>query len=486
MTTTDATHRARPAAEPSPYLEGPYRPVADEVTADLTVTRGALPDDLEGLFVRNGANPAFTPPGRYHWFDGDGMLHGVRFGGGMATYRNRWVRTAGLEADLEAGEARKTGILERPDLFAPDGPYKDTGNTDVVRHGRSLYALWWLSGSAHEISLPDLETVGVSDFGGTLTTSINAHPKVDPTTGELLFTSYSMLPPHLTYGVISPEGRVVHHEPVELPGPRLQHDLAITPSWSVLFDMSLSWDPEQLAKGRTHLRFFRDVPSRIGLAPRWGSGADVRWFEVEPFFMYHVVNAWEEGDEVVLVGYRMTDPLVGDPENERPDEGVPHLAHLRLEPVLWQWRCDVARGTATEGPLSDAMAEFPRINDGWLGTRNRWSYSPTVAPGETLAFDGLVRHDLETGATATHGYATGWLGGEATFAPSTDPGRTAEDDGYLVTLVTHAETGRSEVQVFDARRLEDGEVAALEVPQRVPLGYHAEWVPAGAYADPPG
>jgi carotenoid cleavage dioxygenase-like enzyme len=478
MTVTDqgTAHAVR-----SPYLEGPYRPVHTETTADdLRVVAGEVPADLEGVFVRNGSNPAFEPRGRYHWFDGDGMLHGVHFAGGRAAYRNRWVRTAGLAADEAAGEARLTGILERPDLSAPGGPFKDTGNTDVVRHGGKLYALWWLSGQAHEIDVPSLETVGVTDFGGTLTTTINAHPKVDPGTGELVFTSYAMLPPYLTVGVIDPGGRVVRNDPVDLPGPRLQHDLAITPRFSVLFDMSLTWDLEQLLRGRTTLRFYRDVPSRIGLAPRHGPAAEVQWFEVAPFFMYHVVNAWEDGDEVVLVGCRMVDPLVGDPDNEAPDEGVPHLAHLRLEPVLWEWRLDRVTGSARERAVDDTLAEFPRINDGFVGRPNRWSWSPTFADLPTLAFDGLVRHDLTDGSTVTHRHPEGWFGGEAVFAPSSDPQRTAEDDGYLITFVTEAATGASEVHVLDAHDPAGGPVVRLEVPARVPHGYHTEWVPAAA------
>ncbi|MET1048437.1 MAG: carotenoid oxygenase family protein, partial [Acidimicrobiales bacterium] len=130
----------------SPYLSGSYEPVQTEITADLEVVAGALPDDLAGCFVRNSSNPRFEPEGRYHWFDGDGMVHGVHLGNGTATYRNAYVRTAGLADDEAAGRCLTTGILEQPDLSRPGGPWKDTANTDLVFHAGQLLAVWWLGG----------------------------------------------------------------------------------------------------------------------------------------------------------------------------------------------------------------------------------------------------------------------------------------------------------------------------------------------------
>src|SRR5438445_2161182 len=88
-----------------PYLAGNYAPQLEEISAANLAVVGRLPDDLAGTFVRNGSNPRFTPKGRYHWFDGDAMLHAVQFEAGRATYRNRFVRTRGLAAEIEAGHA---------------------------------------------------------------------------------------------------------------------------------------------------------------------------------------------------------------------------------------------------------------------------------------------------------------------------------------------------------------------------------------------
>ena len=456
----------------SPYLSGSYEPVQTEITADLDVVAGDLPDDLAGCFVRNSSNPRFEPKGRYHWFDGDGMLHGVHLGGGSAVYRNAFVRTTGLADDEAAGESLTAGILEQPDLARPGGPWKDTANTDLVFHAGQLLAVWWLGGEPYVIRLPELETQGIQTYDGKRRCGLSAHPKVDPVTGELIWFDYQPLPPYLTYGVISPDGELVHQAEITLDGPRLQHDIAITERYSVLMDMSMMWDPDALAVGRVRLGFFPDKPTRFGIIPRYGTDADVRWFEAGAMFMYHTVNAWEEGDEVVLVGCRIEQPFASE-----DDVGgtVPTIASLRLAPAFWEWRFDLKTGATRERPLDDAMAEFPRMDNRRLGRRSRYSYHQVCAPRSTLQFEGVTKYDLDDGcSTRTYRYPRGWFGGETVFAPRS--GSTAEDDGYLLTFVAEEATGASELYVLDAQRLADGPVARLAVPQRVPTGYHTWWV----------
>jgi carotenoid cleavage dioxygenase-like enzyme len=476
MSTTDAV---RPATEErSPYLEGNYAPIQFEITAEhLPLAWGELPADLAGMFVRTGSNPRFEPSGRYHWFDGDGMLHAITLQDGEASYRNRYVQTAGLQADIAAGRSLREGIMERPDMTAEGGPWKDTANTDLVFHNGRLLALWWLSGSAHQIRLPDLETIGTWDFNGTLQCNMGAHAKVDPRTGEMAFIDYGPVPPYLRYGLISADGCVEHLTAIELPGFRLQHDIALTERYAVLFDMSMTWDPALLKTGRMKLEFFREQPSRIGLLPKRGKGSELRWFEVAPFFMYHAVCAWEDGDEVVLVGCRIDDPT-GSTYAGRSGRETPLLGHLRLEPALHEWRLNLRTGTVRETQLDDRLAEFPRINDALIGGRARFNYHGRFADAPTLLFDGIIKYDLDTMAVDEFDYPAGWYGGEPSFAAA--EGATEEDDGYLLTFVTEEATGRSELYVIDARTLQAA--ARIAIPQRVPTGYHTRWVSAAELA----
>ncbi len=452
----------------NPYLQGPFAPVHAEVDAHDLPVIGELPRDLHGMFVRNGSNPRFAPEGRYHWFDGDGMLHGLRLDGGTASYANRWVRTRGFREEEAAGKALWTGIMERPDLSRRGGPFKDTANTDLVFHDGRLLALWWLGGRCHAVALPSLETLGVQDFKGTLKGGVSAHPKRDPITGELMFMTYGVMPPYLTYGVVSGEGEVVLREPIAIPGARLQHDIAVTERHTILMDLPLLWDPELLARGKTRVRFRRDMPARFGIVPR--RSTDVRWFEAASCYMYHTINAWEEGDTVVLVGCRIDDPIPEAPD----DRPIPHLDVLRLMPYLHEWRFDLATGEVKERQLDDVMTEFPRMDNRRLGRRTRYAYAPRIAAARELLFDGVIKYDTEAGTQAAYGYGPGRFGGEVVFAPK--DGSSAEGDGYLVTFVHDVREGRSEAVVLDAKDVAKGPLARVLLPARVPIGYHAWWV----------
>jgi carotenoid cleavage dioxygenase len=460
-------------AAPRPYLEGNYAPVHTELSsAALRVVSGEIPRDLFGTYARIGSNPQFAPRSRHHWFDGDGMVHAVSFGDGKARYDNRWVRSDAFLAEQKEGRALWNSVMERPDFENPRGPFKDAANTDLVYFGGKLLATWWLGGEPYRLALPSLETCGKETFGGKVKT-MSAHPKLDPVTGELLFFDYKPYPPYLSYFVANAKGEVTHATTLSFDGPRLQHDMAITERFTIFFDMSMMLDPKLLAQGRSKIAFLRDRPSRIGVLPRYAPGSEVRWFEVSPFYMYHQINAWEDGERVVILGCKIEDPLAGDEHNPKTD--APTIGFLRLDPALVRWTLDLATGTAKEEQLDDTAAEFPRMDNRALGRRSRFAYAPKLAKAPTLLFEGVLKYDTDTGSAVEHRYADGWFGGETPFAPR--EGSEGEDDGYLVTFVVNEASGESEVHVLDARDVARPPVCRIAIPQRVPTGYHAWWVP---------
>ncbi len=460
-------------SELSPYLTGDYAPVDDELAVDALPVEGELPRELRGTYVRNGPNARQAPRGRYHWFDGDGMLHALSFDGGRASYRNRWVRTAGLAADEEAGRALWTGLLELTRDNPRGAPYKDTANTDVVVHNGSLICLWYICGVPYRVDPRTLETLGPDAFGRAEPLLVSAHSKVDPRTGELLLFNYGVRPPLMQYGVVGAGGALEHLVDIDLPGPRLPHDMAITEQYAVLMDLPVFFRPEAMAQRRWLVDFHRELPARFGIIPRRGQGGDVRWFEAEPCYIYHTVNAWEEGNEVVLVACRVDDPT--PPMDPSHGEWARMLANLTITASLHEWRFDLETGTTRERRLDDRNSEFPAINADRLGTRSRYTYNAMLVNDPTLRFRGLLKYDTETGASQAWELGPERWGSEAVFAPR--PGATDEDDGWVVMYAWDRREGRAEGLVFDARAVDRGPVATVRLPRRVPLGFHATWVP---------
>ena len=181
-----------------PVLSGGFAPISQEMTIDLTDIEGEIPKDLTGMYVRNGPNRKFEAAGRYHWFDGDGMLHAVRFEGGRAQYQNRWIATDGLTEEINAGGALWQGIKDLPRKDRPDAPIKDTSNTDIKYYAGTLVSMWYRGGAVYRSDSRDLSTIGKLALDPRLQgLPISAHSKVDERTGEFLFFAYGNEAPYM-------------------------------------------------------------------------------------------------------------------------------------------------------------------------------------------------------------------------------------------------------------------------------------------------
>jgi len=438
---------------------------------------GTIPPDIDGIYVRNTENPVHDPIGRYHPFDGDGMIHAISFQNGIATYRNRFVRTKGFLAEQEAGRALWAGLMENPKLSERPGwgaheGLKDSSSTDVIIHAGKILSTFYQCGEPYRLDPLTLEPEGVDHWAPL--DGISAHPKVDPKTGELLFFNYSKHAPYMHYGVVDAQNRLVHYAPVNLPGPRLPHDMAFTENYAILNDLPLFWDPTLLERRLHVVRFHADMPARFGIVPRRGGANDVRWFEAEPTYVLHFLNAYESGSEIILDGYFEENPApasvnLGPAGYERM---MAYLDQSLLRPKLHRWRFDLTTGRTTEQRLDDRVLEFGVINNQFAGQKYRYAYSAVSKPGWFL-FTGLVKHDMESGESWSVDFGEERYGSEPGFAPRV--GAADEDDGYLVSFVTDMIQDRSECILLDARRLEDGPVCRIMLPARISSGTHATW-----------
>lgn len=462
-----------------PFMSGAFTPNYVEYTAtDLPVT-GQVPERLNGVYLRNTQNPVHQPLGVHHAFDGDGMLHQLSFRNGRVEYRNRFLRTQGFEEEQAAGGALYAGLIDSPRLarragWGARGGLKDTSATDVIVHAGTALTTFYQCGEPYRYDARTLEPLGVSPWAAQVMAhnGISAHPKVCPRTGDLLFFNYSKDAPYMHYGEVDRHDRLVHYVPVPLPGPRLPHDMMFTEHFAILNDFPLHWDEALLAQGKHKLSYFAQQPSRFAVVPRrHAPQTGVRWFEASPTYVLHWLNAWEDGDEIVLHGYHQGAPM---PRRGYDNTGAT-LGPDRYEPTLYEWRLNLCTGATTERRLHERFLEFGMVNARHWGRPYRYSYNMVAHPNHFL-FDGIVRYDHTTGEMQEYRFGEGRFGSESPMAPA--EGATAEDDGYVVTFVTDMHADRSECLVLDARDIARGPVARIALPHRISSGTHACW--AGA------
>lgn len=464
----------------NPYLEGMHTPVRREIDAPELEIIGDVPTDLNGIYLRNGPNPRRQPLGIHHWFDGDGMLHGVQIRDGKISYRNRWVRTRGYEAENQSGKTIWPGVIDRPNrsleqAWGSDRWLKDTSNTDVVFHNGQAVTTFYQCGDPYLLDPRTLETLGSIDLQGSGARLMSAHNMVDEESGEMMFFDYATVEPYMTYGVLDAGGRLSHFTPIELPGARLPHTLAITKNYTILMDLPLFWDPELLKQDAHKVTFYPDLPSRFGLIPRHGSGDQIRWFEADPTYIYHIVNAWEEGNEIVLDACKLGHPEPSQDDRRRYAGPYANLmAWMKLDASYHRWRFNLETGDCREAPLSDLISEFPMINSSLFGVPTRYSYHVSFAAADTVLFDGLVKYDSLTGVTQHHIFGDGCYGSESPFAARDDS--SGEDDGYVLSFVSIPAEERAELQIFDAQDIEAGPLCRALIPNPIASGFHGCWI----------
>ncbi|SDG38270.1 carotenoid oxygenase family protein [Paraburkholderia phenazinium] len=431
---------------------GAIAPVVDEVDlADLRVT-GTIPHELNGVLIRNGPNPLrgrFTGNDVLDWWPEDAMLHGIAFKDGRVTcYRNRWTRT------------QRWARVHHPELV----PFLlDTNpNVNVLQHAGEILAL--AEGGPPLAISAELETLGAARRHLGLAGGMTAHPKVDPQTGELMTFRADWKKPWLRYGVTDATGRSSVDIEIELPSAPMMHDMAITASRSILLDLNVAYDFSMLSRGfRMPLRWHDERAARIGVIDR--HGGKLRWFDIAPCFIQHVVNAYDADEATVVLDvvryshfFRLADDAAGFEDNPLG--------------VLWRYVIHLDRGTVIEQQTDDAGIELPRINETRTGRPYRFLYAAKQPTNTEIR--GVVRYDLEHGSMQQYRVPEGDQNSEPVFVGR--PAASAEDDGWLLVCVYRRATDTSDLVILDARNIEADPLATVHLPRRIPAGFHGTWV----------
>jgi len=434
------------------HLQGNWAPVKNEVTADNLDVIGEIPKELNGLYIRNGMNPQSGYSD--HWFFGNGMVHGINLENGKATYKNRYVKTPYYEDDM--------------DMMGSSFDMKASpANTHVIRHAGKILTLeeahhpWVIDGN--------LETVGHYDFDGKLEGPMTAHPRVCPETNELLFFGYKMMgKPYLMYHRVSSSGELVQSEMIDIPRPVMMHDWNITRNYVIFMDLPLVFDIDQAMGGEDPFGFRPECGARLGVMPRNGNNNDIKWIDINPCFVFHPMNAYEEGNKIILHVCRQNKAMVGGMDEIYGGD--------ETTGKLWKWTIDLDLQTCNEEQIDDKPCDFARVDDRKTGLKAKYGYAMEInSKAETLTFgNNLFKYNLEDGSREDQFLGNHVVGGEPVFAPNNKS--DSELDGFVMSIVHDLEKDKSKLIIIDAENFSDKPVSEIYLPQRVPFGAHGSWL----------
>ena len=505
--------RPRPAEalRKNPYLEGNFAPVGYEAdTPALDVIAGAIPQTLRGTLYRMSPAPRFPPVNRglYHWFDGDGMIDAFFIDGGRVHHKNRWVRTEKLQIEERAGRALFGGLRDlatstsiegflglgfsaielltlqalgalgrKPsmDVIARILRAMDRSNTSIQKMAGRLLTLVEGSG-AHEIDPHTLETLGRFDFDGAIDLTkggMLAHPKIEPTTGAIYTLGYWGDRGGLTYYVIGRDGKLRLKREFETTYAAMMHDFSVTATRAVFYHLPAVLHLEDV-KDPNVIRWEPSRGARIGVVDRDSPSAPLRWYSIPPCYIFHPLNAYDEGNTVVLDVVKFARlplfDLASDEAVQLIDESVPgNLTRLVL---------DLDTGKVTETKIDEAPCEFPTCDPRYAMRRHRYGWIGARV-GETCGrghLNAIGKVDYQTGQVRFRTLGKSSYTGEALFVPRSDD--APEGDGYLMSTIYHADEGVSDLLILDAQQIEAEPVAVIRTRQRVPFGFHGTWVPS--------
>jgi 8'-apo-carotenoid 13,14-cleaving dioxygenase len=452
-------HKAAPDM-PHPYLSGIHEPMTGELTIENLAVTGTIPPQLDGRYLRIGPNPVKAAnPATYHWFTGDGMVHGLRIKDGQALwYRNRWVRSKAVSKAL--GEPVAPG---------PRHGSTDTVNTNVLGHAGKIWALVEAGGYPAELNA-DLETVAHNPFDGTLKGSFTAHPHLDAATGEMHAICY--FGPDMTtlrHVVVDKHGKVRREEPIAVKhGPSI-HDCMITQRYVLIFDLPVTFSMKTLLAGHAFPYSWNpDHKARVGLLPREGKNEDVIWCDVEPCYVFHPCNAYETDDGMVIVDVIAHETMFAS-STQGPDS---------KKVTFERWTIDAATQKVTRKVIDANPQEFPRLDERLTGKPYRYAYTMPLAfvKDDFVSAPHLIKHDLHTGTRQLHEFGTECYPGEFVFIPK--HANAAEDEGYLMGYVINTASQTTDLVILDAQDFAGKPLATITIPHRIPPGFHGNWVAA--------
>ena len=462
-------YNTKPWSSEKTSLQGNNAPVFEEKYVTNLKVKGELPSWLNGVYMRNGPNPHFASEDLTFPYDGDGMVHAIYFEKSGVKYRNKWIKTEELEAEKRAGKSLWSSLTkpkfpsrkDKKQFDVPFVPIKNTANTNIVHHAGHLLAVYE-GGVPYKIT-EDLETIGSFTFDDTIK-GMMPHPKLDPHTGDLHFLQYSVIQfPYLRYYVINKDGQVTKDMPIHIKTPTIIHDMILTPNYIVFFLSPLEVSLMKTLLSKNPMSWNSKKGTKIGIIPRHGDSQKITWAETEPFFVWHTMNGFEENGHIVL-------------DYIQHSHGLPQK---QIEPRLYRIVVNPQKGILSHNPLDDQFVEFPTIDIRRIGEKYNYGYAARRNMNKHKKihesyFTEIIQYDFIKKVHRLHRFPKGQFVGEPTFVPH--PYKDSEADGVILAFVYDENSDKSKLVVIDPLNFDKEPIAVVELPFRVPNGFHGDWV----------
>ncbi|XP_010648499.1 carotenoid 9,10(9',10')-cleavage dioxygenase 1 [Vitis vinifera] len=521
---------------PSQKNFAPVEEIGEAV--QVVCIEGIIPVDFRaGVYIRNGSNPLFgglkytiSIFGRssHIWVEGEGMLHAIYFmkdahGDWIISYKNRYVESETFKLEKQRNKPSFLPTVEgdSPAIIAAyllnmlrfGMVNKQISSTSIFEHSRKFYAITE-NHLPQEIDIFTLETLEEWDVNGAWDRPFTSHPKKAPGTGELVTIGMDGQKPFIVAGVISADGNMLSHK-VDLKFNRatLIHEIGVTQKYNVIMDCPLTVDMNRLVAGGPLIKYDKEGYTRIGVMPRYGNADSVKWFDVEANCTLHILNSFEDGNEVVVRGCRALESIIPG-----PDQGLNKFEWFSMgfKPIeisnknsngftqegflfarVYEWRLNMETGEVKERNLTgtDVSMEFPMINEDFTGVKHKYGYTQVLDSMASSScgmakYGGLAKlyfeeqdktlpaRDGKKGQLIKVEYhrfeENNFCSGSA-FVPK--QGGVEEDDGWIISFVHNEDTNISQVHIIDARKFDSKPVAKITLPQRVPYGFHGTFIP---------
>ena len=449
------------------FLQGNYAPLKKEnYFENITSIIGEIPKELNGVLYRNGPNPQF-PDTNKHWFEGDGMLHMFSISKGKISYRNRWTMTEVFKLERQAGKMLFRGFNDSTPQEPTTNISRNTANTNIVQYGGKLLALEEQSCSI-EINPLDLSTIGQWDYDGQIQ-NMSAHPHFDATTGEMHNFAYTAGSNDINYYIFTLAGLIKKTETISAPFSSLMHDFFITKDYALFPVHPLTFNMKRREQGKPILMWEPGLGSHLGIMPHNGTANDIIWIEMNSHHVFHYMNAYQQENSIVLDG------LKSERAHLFPDANGNVPALEESPPQLTRWVINLDLKKVTETQLDSTPAEMPRFDERFTGLLYQHGYVVAKVDPKTssFGFDAIMHYDLKNNIQKIRKFGKGSDVSEPIFVPREK--NSPEGDGFILSVIYVPERNCSDLYILDAMNIDKEPLAIVQLPERVPNGFHGNW-----------